>query len=547
MTHDAEKHDEPDKIDIRSDILESSPDNRFNVEHGYHVKRFFEKGLNALLEDPNFLLLYVPEDGAKMRIVRPEKDPYHRRRMIKRVNEAKPIPSFYYALSHLWGITENNQHLWHEIGDYVDDENGKPVDPVSMREEKRVTLLKMLEDSPDSYWWIDVLCARSDTPLDIMGDIYACCLECIAMVDCEPSLIPLLQTMMPAEEDLPSDTRSIWEVYPILYMSYKQIYDKKYPHLLEHLFTFIQSEWWQRVWTWQEMAHPFGDMRLMGEEGTHRHTISLNYLSRSCSFMIVIMKEYVVWGGHLESSAALRNVEAVYYWLYTVLHARTFTKTRIEKMSAGRLMALMGTLGNSTRRCMNPVDYVYGVLGMLQIKIPRTKDPNEVWQSFLCEFESLINGDMTDEESEVNHMGDVYEDFLTFVLEPGTLYKPLNPPSMASLINQQKPNMPNEQQQQLNTGMRNNISNPNWRDELSESDRNRLITRLAQALKLLSPNTSENDIYTAARDFEHTLYNNSINKNQYILSYAKNFHELGDILKNSMKNQDGDDGILFLQ
>ncbi|KAI7875164.1 hypothetical protein K492DRAFT_173695 [Lichtheimia hyalospora FSU 10163] len=420
MTFDAEEYGDPDKIDIRFDNHGDSP-----------AKRFFEKGLNALLDDPNFLLLYVPKNGTKMRIVRPAKDPYHRRRMIKRINKAKPIPSFYYALSHLWGITENNQHLWHEIGNYVNDENGKPAEPVSMREEKRDTLLRMLEDSPDSYWWIDVLCARSDTPLDIMGDIYACCLECIAMVDCEPSLIPLLQTMAPAEEDFPSGKKILWGVDRDYYLRYKQLYDKKYPHLVERLFDFMQSEWWQRVWTWQEMALPFGDVRLVAETGTHRHTIALDYLLDNYSNMVLTISSCGRLCGDVEPIAPLRNVQAVYVWLTTVSLARSFTKKRIEKGTYS-LSFLMYALGKSTRRCMNPVDYVYGILGMLQIKIPRMEDPSAVWQSFLCEFENYINGDIKEEVDspfrnitgisdrahqvnlqEVQHMSDVYKDFLT--------------------------------------------------------------------------------------------------------------------------------------
>ncbi|KAI7876099.1 hypothetical protein K492DRAFT_198732 [Lichtheimia hyalospora FSU 10163] len=459
MTCDAEEHDYPDKIDIRLGTYENNPVKRFfakrlnlRLDHDEdyrHIERFFEKGLNALLDDPNFLLLYVPKNGTKMRIVRPAKDPYHRRRMVKRINEAKPIPSFYHALSHLWGITENNRHLWQEIGNYVDDENGKPVDPVSMREEKRDTLLKMLEDSPDSYWWIDVLCARSDTPLDIMGDIYACCLECIAMVDCEPSLIPLLHTMTPAEEDFPKDTKLKWQVNLDYYLPYKQFYDKKYPHLVERLFDFMRSEWWQRVWTWQEVALPLGDVRFMAETGTHQHTIALNYVFDNYRNMAFIMNEYVEHRDNEEPSAPLRNVKAVRDWLFTVLDARSFNETRIEKKSAHKLMFLMDTLGDSTRRCMNPVDYVYGVLGMLQIKIPRMEDPYAVWKSFLCEFENYIDGDIKGQEClptfqitgisnrahqvnllEVEHMGDVYKDFLTTVMDHAAWGKHLLPPSV---------------------------------------------------------------------------------------------------------------------
>ncbi|KAI7881122.1 hypothetical protein K492DRAFT_207076 [Lichtheimia hyalospora FSU 10163] len=464
MTCDAEEYDGPEKIDIRLETYENNPDKRFfakkllspldDDEDFHHIKRFFEKGLNALLVDPNFLLLYVPKNGAKMRIVRPAKNPYHRRRMIKRINEAKPIPSSYYALSHLWGITENNRHLWHEIGDYMDDENGKPVDPVSMREEKRDTLLRMLEDSPDSYWWIDVLCARSDTPLDIMGDIYACCLECIAMVDCEPSLIPLLHTMAPAEEDFTeSSIMNMTSARPDYFLPYKQLYDKKHPHVVERLFDFMQCEWWQRVWTWQEMALPFGNVHLMAESGTHRHTIALNDLLYTYRRMAHVMSGYMDYFGDAKSlfydetaSAPLRNVKAVYGWLSNVDSTRFFTRTRIEKKSTGNLIYLINALGHSTRCCMDPVDYVYGVLGMLQIKIPRMKDPDAVWQSFLCEFENYIYSYIKEKEYhrfykitgisdrayqvnllEVEHMGDVYKNFLTTYFDVAALEKYLNP------------------------------------------------------------------------------------------------------------------------
>ncbi|KAI7875692.1 hypothetical protein K492DRAFT_182421 [Lichtheimia hyalospora FSU 10163] len=274
----------------------------------------------------------------------------------------------------------------------------------------------MLEDAPDSYWWIDVLCARSDTPLHIMGDIYACCLECIAMVDCEPNLIPLFHTMARAKEDF-WGTRLNWNKDLGYCLPYKQLYDKKYPHLVEKLFDFMQSEWWQRVWTWQEMGLPFGDVRLMAETGTHRHAITLNCLLDNYRDMVSVLNEYV----------KLRDNEAH--------SARMFTKTRIRKNSAFELKVLMRTLGNSTRRCMNPVDYVYGVLGMLQIKIPRMKDPNAVWQYFLREFENYIDGDIKRQFyilreiavisyrayqvnlQEVEHMGDVYKDFLTFTMD----------------------------------------------------------------------------------------------------------------------------------
>ncbi|KAI7881057.1 hypothetical protein K492DRAFT_177460, partial [Lichtheimia hyalospora FSU 10163] len=206
-----------------------------------------------------------------MQIVKPAEDSYHRERMVKRINEARGIPSFYYALSHLWGISKEDRKLWEEIGEYVNDLDEQPAKPVSMRPEKRETLLGLLKDHPDSYWWIDVLCARTDTPLDIMGDIYRCCLECIAMIDCEPSLLSKLHTEPNKRKDFididwikAMDKPSSED---LLY--YRQICEK-YPELICDLYILQKSEWWNRVWTWQEMALPFGDVRLMAETDTQR-------------------------------------------------------------------------------------------------------------------------------------------------------------------------------------------------------------------------------------------------------------------------------------
>ncbi|CDH56025.1 predicted protein [Lichtheimia corymbifera JMRC:FSU:9682] len=179
MTHDTDESGHPFKIDIcleddkgntRKAFLRRDLEGSFSEDDQVNTRKTtYEDGLGALLVDPHFLLLHVPDDGGKMKIIQPANNLYHRNQMIKRINETKQdTPSCYYALSHLWGLTENNRYLWHEIGDYVDDEEGNPVDPVSMRPEKRDALLKLLKEYPDSYWWVDVLCARTDTPLDIM-------------------------------------------------------------------------------------------------------------------------------------------------------------------------------------------------------------------------------------------------------------------------------------------------------------------------------------------------------------------------------------------
>lgn len=51
-------------------------------------------------------------------------------------------------------------------------------------------------------------------------------------------------------------------------------------------------------------------------------------------------------------------------------------------------MDVIYSMKNSTRRCYDPADYVYGVLGMMQIQIPRMVDPCEVWRHFLAELDN---------------------------------------------------------------------------------------------------------------------------------------------------------------
>ncbi|KAI7874442.1 hypothetical protein K492DRAFT_183931 [Lichtheimia hyalospora FSU 10163] len=394
MTCNTDESIDPYKISISS---ENSLDD--------YVKRRFETGLSALLAHPYFLLLHVPENGAKMQIVKPAQDSYHRERIVKRISEAKGVPSFYYALSHLWGISKDDPQLWEEIGEHVNDIDEQPAEPVSMRPEKRNTLLGLLKDHPDSYWWIDVLCARTDTPLDIMGDIYRCCLECIAMIDCEPGLLSKLHTKPnKRKEFFDMDWyNAMKEPSPEDLLYLKQQYDK-HPELLYDLVKLQQSEWWNRVWTWQEMALPFGDVRLMAETGIQQlqsDTITVDDLVSSFINAIDIMF-YVSNADEVDAELvdAFNNFRGA--WMMEISQTRDFSKHDVKKNHAYQFAFLLDTLGESTRRCMDPVDYVYGVLGMLNIKIPRMTEPKAVWQRFLSELDNYM--DMADIKSAVFYM-----------------------------------------------------------------------------------------------------------------------------------------------
>lgn len=127
------------------------------------------------------------------------------------------------------------------------------------------------------------------------------------------------------------------------------------------------------------------------------------------------------------------NVRSVLHWLFDIFRARRSNKQRIKNKKNARIFYyLIWSLGKSTRRCMDPVDYVYGVLGMFDIKIPRMTDPNAVWQLFLSELDDFmmdfkskkfswgrITG-ISDHAYQVNvlkakNMADLYKDLLVVV------------------------------------------------------------------------------------------------------------------------------------
>lgn len=86
----------------------------------------------------------------------------------------------------------------------------------------------------------------------------------------------------------------------------------------------------------------------------------------------------------------------------------------------------MLSLRYSKRRCYDPADYVYGVLGMMQIKIPRVEDPNAAWSHLLSKLDDLLPlkysrwVDSADEFDlrEAETIGDVYTKLVEIYADP---------------------------------------------------------------------------------------------------------------------------------
>ena len=150
--------------------------------------------------------------------------------------------------------------MWSDISAYVDDENGDPMEPIAMRLKKRAPLLTLLKDQRDSYWWIDVMCARSnDFPFELLGNIYACCTRCIAMIDCDDNVIPEMNAMWDADSDFQKESHVDKPLAEYL---------KQYEKLNHLIVSLTRCMWWTRVWMWQETVLP-QDVRLISETTTN--------------------------------------------------------------------------------------------------------------------------------------------------------------------------------------------------------------------------------------------------------------------------------------
>lgn len=221
---------------------------------------------SQLYSHPDFRVLYVPAGNEDiMRIVQPSKDLEHQQRL---------EVCGYYALSHLWGDVQNAP-LW-DVSDLIVDEHGNPAQPVPMRPEKRDTILALLK--PGSYWWIDVLCARTDTPLMIMGDVYESCYGCFALIDVSPAIsgiqqinakwltlsIVVTHTLRAYRHAIKHNDIDEFEHYCATPTGAEDVGKPlrlkevgiQFHDELHAVAQFFDCFWFSRVWTWQEFLLP---------------------------------------------------------------------------------------------------------------------------------------------------------------------------------------------------------------------------------------------------------------------------------------------------
>jgi hypothetical protein len=272
--------------------------------------------MDKLLEHPGFRLIYI-DDAGSMSLITPSE---HKEAILE---------DGYRCISHLWG----NAIRWED----------HPIKDVSwgvdVREEKRDKLLQIFMHFK-GYFWMDVFCTNQDInkPLNIMGDIYKNCKECVCMLDIKIPVLP----------DQPCE--------PWMDLRNK---------LREHMNDLTECKWGKRVWTLQEWLLPPEifyteetlDKLLMMDPNTLTHMVrTLGSIQRDSDYTA---REVISFG---HNRKIITNIE----------------------------VHLVG----SGRECKNPEDYYYGIAGLFDIPLPDGLTFLEAEEEFASQFNAR-NGSYT--------------------------------------------------------------------------------------------------------------------------------------------------------
>ncbi|KAI7887153.1 hypothetical protein K492DRAFT_233032 [Lichtheimia hyalospora FSU 10163] len=369
----------------------------------------------SLYANPDFLVLYISDDG-NMTMIRPADAPEHRKNMEKQRG--------HYALSHLWGNAKDYPY-W-DVGTFIHDWDGKPVEPIPMRPEKRNTLLALLKAYP-GYWWIDVLCARVDTPLVIMGSIYRSCKTCFALLDCPVETIHRLSKrhLMPIRNDI---FTTLMKFYKVFIKASNDGLDEQSAHKLispaatthfEKLMTYqdeiqamrdlLECGWFSRIWTLQELVLP---TKLVIFPEQFQDNVDIHEDQAEFGIINDITSALQLEGFEDYLDDEVRIVYQKVYvpiveWLAqkldSSLEGSYICNDELSMVSRlDQIQDVFDSLSGSPRTCMDPLDYVYGILGLLNLDIPRIDNADGLWAIFLSKLEERLTQMVNDITEDVN-------------------------------------------------------------------------------------------------------------------------------------------------
>jgi hypothetical protein len=309
--------------------------------------------MDNLFAHPGFRLIFIDEDGS-MSLVTP--------------------------LDHKKGILEDGyrciSHYWGNAIQWEDHPIKNVMWGVCVRQEKRERLLQVFNHHK-GYWWMDVFCTNQEDinkPLDVMGDIYRYCKECICLLD----TICDIPGFTSEKEALVAIAKSVEKC---TWISYKDDVPTRctmlsscnvdtYPSELEYYVRTIRNaNWFKRVWTWQEAVLP--PKLLFCSEQTKPH----KYEPFDDEFLRGLLP-CDIFGRGKRKIPNVRSGETPF----------DLSKERFETEVATILESFrlivhsndkrhdiwdnIRIAADSERICTNEEDYVYGITGVLNVSIP---------------------------------------------------------------------------------------------------------------------------------------------------------------------------------
>lgn len=256
--------------------------------------------------------------------------------------------------------SDKDRHVWKDHDIY------EITWKVETRMEKRERLSQIFKYHK-GYFWMDNLCIdestkAEDKPLEIMGDIYRKCLECICMLDTicivdefesEKDLLTIMSKDMKKMTGKELRDKYGYEYY----ISYKL--DTPQRKRTAYLGTMKHNIWYGRVWTWQE-----ADLLLFCNEqaGGYRYDpFDHEFLRELFPIELYkIDKKTNKYPSEFDDWREGANVILHYFRPIMELAKKDndiWENIRIAK--------------KSSRKCTNMVDYVYGIAGILNLSIPK--------------------------------------------------------------------------------------------------------------------------------------------------------------------------------
>ena len=319
--------------------------------------------MDQLLAHPGFRLIHVDQNGF-MSLVTP---------LIDGCKE-DILENGYRCISHYWGPKPPK---WED----------HPVTGVEwgvhVREEKRTRLLQIFSHHK-GYFWMDVFCTNQDDdnkPLDVMGDIYRDCIECVCMLDimCDVDGFISEKELL---RDMARDMKKYSSCHPgIMRMMLLQLERGSslinYATSMEkheiYLSGIATAKWFKRVWTWQEAILPPKLLFCSERAGTYVYDpFDHEFLRKLFPYKLLgkiiedvgntrMCDEWTRWGITIDNGSQTESSEILSYLL-------PLMRLRVKEFDIWDNIRIAA---DSERKCTNKKDFVYGITGVLNLSVPK--------------------------------------------------------------------------------------------------------------------------------------------------------------------------------